>query len=108
MRTGYGSTPMLRNLLEKSDRKLVSVDNNIEWINLMKENCPPNDKHSYVYTTNWCGTIIELAKKKWSVVFIDQNPWEARAISLYAFKDLAEYVIVHDVDYFPKHLIFGH
>lgn len=105
--TGFGSTPMLLKLIEGTGRKLISVDHNQEWINKMKTVCPPSENHQYIFTSNWCGTINELAKRKWSVVFIDQNPWEARAISLYAFKDLAEYTIVHDVDYFPKHCVFG-
>ena len=105
--TGFGSTPMLLKLLEGTGRKLVSVDHNQEWIDKMKSVCPPSENHQYLFTSNWCGTIIELAKRSWSIVFIDQNPWEARAISLYAFKDIAEYTVVHDVDYFPKHRIFG-
>ncbi len=105
--TGFGSTPLLRELLNNSGRKLISVDHNQEWINKMKEICPPNEFHEYIYTDNWCGTIMELTKYKFDVVFIDQNPWEARAIALYAFKDLVDYTIVHDVDYFPRHKIFG-
>lgn len=105
--TGFGSTPMLRELLENSGRKLISVDHNLEWINKMKESCPENEYHKYIHTSNWCSTIINLSTQKWGIVFIDQNPWEARSISLYALRNASDYVIVHDVDYFPKHKIFG-
>ena len=105
--TGFGSTGMLCELLKNTGRKLVSVDNNKEWLNKMKQLYKPNKSHEYIYTSNWCGTIMELTERKWSVVFIDQNPWEARAIALFAFKDTADYVIVHDVDYFPKNGVFG-
>lgn len=105
---GFGSTPLLKEIAKSQNRKLVSVDNNLEWINKMKETCPEDSLHTYIYTNNWCGTISDLAKRSnWSIVFIDQHPWEARAISLYAFREISDYVIVHDVDYFPKITAFG-
>ena len=104
---GFGSTPLILETIKNTNRKLVSVDNNLEWINKMKTYCPENDNHTYIFTDNWQKTISNLTNQKWSIVFIDQNPWEARAMSLYAFKNIADYVIVHDVDYFPKRNIFG-
>jgi hypothetical protein len=40
-------------------------------------------------------------------VFIDQSPWEARTLSLEMFKEISEYVLVHDCDYFPHNNIWG-
>lgn len=104
--TGLGSTSVATKYIN-DDRFLVSVDNNIEWIEKMKQDYPESNNHKYVYTTNWNETINTLTTINWSIVFIDQSPWEARVLAYSAFKNIADYVIIHDVDYFPKRGIFG-
>jgi hypothetical protein len=47
-------------------------------------------------------TIDFLAQKEWSVVFIDQDPNEARKYALDKFLDKSEYIVMHDSDYFPE------
>jgi hypothetical protein len=104
---GEVSTELLRRYIS-DDRKLVSIDNDEDWIKSMKDQYPPKKNHIYMYTDDWKEKIAEMAnKQKWSIVFIDQSPWEARMDAMNAFKDIADYVIVHDVDYFPKNNMFG-
>jgi hypothetical protein len=106
--TGHNSTGLIRNLIEGTNRKLVSYENNREWYNKMKEIYPENKNHQYVFIEgDWESAISVLPKFDWSIVFIDQSPWDARRLTMEHFKDTAEYVLIHDVDYFNKNNIFG-
>jgi hypothetical protein len=109
--TGHNSTGLIRSLIEGSDRKLISYENNYDWYTLMKKTYPENKNHQYIYIdetkTNWESVISVLPKLNFSVVFIDQSPWDARRITMEHFRDTSEYVLIHDVDYFPNNGIFG-
>lgn len=103
--TGFGSMDIISKY--RDNRRVISVDNNKEWIEKTKEKYPETENHKYIYTDNWNEIIYKLADHKWSVVFIDQSPWEARVLSYCALKDTADYIIIHDVDYFPERGVFG-
>lgn len=123
---GDGSTGLLHEICKKSGRELISIDDNLEWLNKYK-NRYLNDgynqdntgwhkfyfvpgKYNDLDAKHWV-TFFEqapfLKDKKYSVCFIDQSPWMARYITLQLFKDKTEYIIVHDCDYFPHTGIFG-
>ena len=71
---------------------------------------PPNDNHIYYYVEDWNKFINELYidyNNPYSIVFIDSSPWESRIQAYNHFKNSAEYILIHDVDYFPNNNIFG-
>lgn len=107
--TGNNSTGLIRDCIQNTNRKLISVESNIEWLNKMKSEYPENENHSYIFVNenDWEDYINNIEKTDYSVVFIDQAPWIARKWTLDKFKNDAEYVIIHDVDYFPVNNIFG-
>ena len=112
---GYGSTPLIRTLIDGTNRKLVSVDSNIEWLNKMKESIPESENHQYLLHSNfkndydWSSFLNEnpIFKEQYDLVFIDQAPWAGREKSLYFFKDKVDYIIIHDADYFATNKKFG-
>lgn len=118
---GNGSTPMLHELCAKYTRELVTADDNPDWLNRFKPNYA-TDWHKFVtipkpstginpdtYDVHWAYfySIIADLHEDWSLVFIDNAPWSARHRALGVFRDRADYVMVHDVDYFPDHGVFG-
>lgn len=106
--TGHGSTGFILDLIKDSpDRKLVSLENDPNWFNRMFHKYPPSKTHEYILVKDWRDALKRLDKNAFDVVFIDQSPWVARVWTLDYFKDSAEYVIIHDVDYFPKNCMFG-
>ena len=105
--TGLGSAKIIDDNIKDSKRRVISVDNNLKWINKVKQEYPETDYRKYIYTENWEEILEKLKNHNWSVVFIDQAPWEARIQSYNALKDKAEYVIIHDVDYFPRNNLLG-
>lgn len=105
--TGHGSTGFILDLIRGTDRKLLSLENDRKWYHKMVELYPPDDQHTYILVKDWKEELLKLDKSGYSVVFIDQSPWEARHWTMDYFLDTAEYIIIHDIDYFPKHELFG-
>lgn len=105
--SGKNSTGMLRELLQGSGRRLVTYENSMQWLDEMRAAYPENELHTYVPVDDWQATLSSIPKDAYSVVFVDQAPWEARVWTLRHFKDHADYIVLHDSDYFPKNNIFG-
>lgn len=105
--SGHGSTGFILDLIRGTNRKFVSLENDRKWYNKMITVYPESENHKYIYVRDWKEELSKLDKNGYSVVFIDQSPWEARLWTMEYFLDSAEYLIIHDIDYFPKHEMFG-
>jgi hypothetical protein len=105
--TGHGSTGFILDIIKDTNKKLISLENNLVWFNQMKTLYPPSNNHQYIFVEDWEQTINSLNKNAYSIVFIDQSPWIARKWTLDYFKDSADYIILHDADYFPTNNLFG-
>lgn len=105
--SGLGSTSILHDFCTKNEIQLITLDNNKEWLNKMSTIYEKNNFHRYEFVFNWELQLEEYADSHFSLVFIDQAPWEARTISMYMFRETSEYIILHDCDYFPNNNIFG-
>jgi hypothetical protein len=91
--TGYFSTLLLHWLAHIYKRSVYSYENNPYWY---KRALNRNSKyHKIFFVNNW----DELpADKHWGVVFIDHSPGERRATEIKRFKDLADYIVIHDTE----------
>jgi len=92
---GHFSTPQLHYLCAGMNRKLVSVEQAKDW----------NDEFAGTFATSlhsfaqgeYMEVLPALAKRKWSVVFIDNSPGgKGRSDVFELFIDGAEFVVVHD------------
>lgn len=104
---GDGSTGLILDAIKGTERKLISYENDRQWFEKMTSLYPPSEQHSYVFVADWDEIIPDLPTDDVSVVFIDSSPWQSRVDLMRYFKNDAEYIIIHDVDYFPKNLMFG-
>ena len=106
--TGLYSTPVLRKILKNTDKTLITFESDPEWLTQVQQRYPATSQHQYIFVQDW-KTFLELYKPPPQVglVFVDQSPWEARIWTINTLKDVADYVVVHDVDYFPKNGLFG-
>lgn len=106
--SGYGSTPLLHARSKNENRLLVTADHDAAWLDRFRAQME-SPLHRFVQVSDWT-TELAAAKwddERWSVVFVDQGDWEARANTVRRFKDVAELIVVHDCDYFPEHGLFG-
>ena len=112
---GLGSTLLIKKLIQGTDRKLVSLESNEEWLNkfLYLENeshqlhkVPATNDDTLENATIWVDTIKSL-DKNFEVVFIDSSPWLSRKVVYDYFKGSSTYLVIHDFDYFPNNDIIG-
>lgn len=119
---GHGSTDILHEICKKTNRTLISIDDNLEWLNTFKEKYK-NDGysednsgwHKFFFVpgninnsdpSHWITFLdtCELLKNMdFDLCFVDQSPGLARTITIMRFKDRARYIILHDCDMFVAH-----
>jgi len=102
--SGDYSTPLIHELTE--GRKVLTVDDSLEWLNkyigLQTENhkfiCVEDRRFQEFYDND---------DEQWNVVFIDNGAWSARVKAIIKYKDVADYIILHDCDYMAGHGLLG-
>ena len=116
---GNSSTILIKELIKNTDRKLVSLESNKEWLDKYMNLEDNNHKLFFIDagnddTDNTAKTWINFIENNdyiknlnLEVCFIDQSPWTARTYTLNYFKNKCKMLIVHDVDYFPGHGKWG-
>ena len=109
---GDGSTGFILDLIKGTNRKLVSLENNEGWYDKMLTIYPPSKNHIYEFYTEYerdLQNIFDKYPQQFSIAFIDSSPWMSRvnAMNYYRNTKKCNYIMVHDVDYFPKSKIFG-
>ena len=106
---GHGSTGFILELIKNTGRKLTSVENNKGWFDEIRGQYPESEQHEYVFVQDddWNATITSFDPSKYCLVFIYQSPWDARTLTMNHFKNDSDYIMIHDVDYFPVNNIFG-
>lgn len=113
--TGGKSSEIFQNFLNKNpDYKLISFEHDFSWVEKYRQSFPEGDNFRIVHVPtveDWNQSIaFELSKvgpNNIALAFIDSSPWESRSTALSLLKDEAQIVLVHDVDYFPHHDLFG-
>ena len=97
---GIFSTPLLHNMCKVMGRKLVSYDNDKNWVDMHSRFI--KDDHEVYFVDNWDDAKID--DTQWSVVLVDHGPSERRAVDTLRLKDNADYIALHDSDgRFEKH-----
>lgn len=104
---GYGTTPIFAKFCKENNIKLITMDNNIEWLNKIKGVFPADEFHEYEHVYNWEFQIDDKEDMDFSLVFVDQSPWSARDYSIRKLLNKSDFMMLHDSDYFPNNNIIG-
>ena len=111
---GNTSTDLIKTVIKGTNRKLISLESNLEWFNKFKHLEDENHKLFFVDAGNddcdstgkfWIDFINShdlITNMDFDVCFIDQSPWTARTYALNHYINKIKWIIVHDVDYFPN------
>lgn len=112
--TGGRSSEIFANHVAKSSlARYVALESNDSYLREHKE------KHSSDRTelvridasNSWFKAISDILKKQTSeqigLVFLDSSPWESRTLALSLLAEKADFIMVHDVDYFPREGAWG-
>lgn len=104
--SGYYSTPLINEMLRGKNIFCLTIDHDRKWLDKFTS-------LAYKYHSFQCYTESELRKfwsednTAWGLVFIDYGSWKIRRDAVRRYLDVAEYIIVHDVDYFASNKYFG-
>ena len=113
---GDGSTTMIKEQIKNTNRKLVSLESNLEWLNKYTHLADSfhelyhvdADNNDTIETGNkWVEFIKEKNLNDFEIVFIDSSPWLSRKCCFDYFLNRSKIIIIHDFDYFPCNNIIG-
>jgi len=113
---GDGSTIMIKSLLTNTDRKLISLESNLNWLNKYKYLTDSFHELYHIDTGNddtietgndWVNFIKQKKLNDFEIVFLDSSPWLSRKCCFDYYLNKAKIIIIHDFDYFPNNNIIG-
>jgi hypothetical protein len=108
---GFGSTELIHRYCKKHNRNVYTLESDLNW--MVKLNQYKDKNHEFTYVNDWKSAIEKVANIEWGLVFIDQGPcsvmgsWLARTLSFKTFREKADYLVLHDCDYFPENDLLG-
>lgn len=82
---GYGSTPSIREYCDKTGRRFVSLENNLEWVKNFPKSQYVSPDYSEAKLFMPCGLL-----------FVDNSPGELRKEMLRDYSHSADVLVVHD------------
>ena len=101
---GDFSTPLIHE--ETKSNCVITIDDSKEWATKFKG--LQTDWHKFkVLSVDGIKEFYKNDDTEWGLVFIDNNTWELRSDVIYKYKDIADYIILHDCNYYPENNIFG-
>jgi len=102
---GYFSSLLLHYMNTKLNHTIISMETDATWITNVLEQITPLPSHEFWLIEDWFVFLEEdkgdLQQQHWDVVFVDQAPWDARHVTIEKFKNIADYIVVHDSDMHP-------
>ena len=95
MGCGFVSTVALHQMCSLTDRIVVSLDGNREWLDKFRELTTKWHSFYLVVNNNWEECKI-IDGRYWSVVYVDHAPGERRRFDIERLMNNAEFIVVHD------------
>lgn len=103
---GMGSTYLLHEMAHRIGFRLFTVESDLEWYGKFR-NSMQDSKHAWLYSSDvermeLDGDTLEaldmMDGASPDIVFIDQGSWASRQASINHWRDVAQFLIVHDAD----------
>jgi len=102
---GYSTIP-INQISKERGIKCLTIESDKKW--LQRYSRLANEFHKFKYYTEiGSKQFYEQDKTEWGLVFIDSSSWEDRVLAVKKYSKTADYIILHDCDYFPNNKIFG-
>lgn len=121
---GVGSTALLHEICKKDHRLLVSVEDDLAWLDKYRQKYlhdgyetdnsgwhkfyyipRPKNSASYEKAEHWIQFLENfelLQTTQFELCFVDQAPWQARTETVLRLKEKVKYIILHDCDFFAE------
>ena len=93
-------------LIHNHGGKIITIDDDEQWIKRYVH-LKTADHKFFLFDKVQIYKFYEKEEEDWGLVFIDNGTWEARNGAVKKYKDVADYLILHDCDYYPTMSTFG-
>ncbi len=99
---GDGSASVFRGFLIDNPNLFVwAYETSQDWADqMMRDYSHP--RYSFTKLDNWAQYVRISYEGNIDLVFVDQEPWDARIAIIDAVKSYAKVIVLHDYDYFNK------
>jgi hypothetical protein len=107
---------MIKTLIKNTNRKLVSLESNLDWLNKYKHLADSSHELYHIDVGNddnietgnkWVEFIDKKKLNDFEIVFLDSSPWSSRKCCFDYYLNKIKIIIIHDFDYFPNNNIIG-
>lgn len=95
---GWYSTPILHEIAKVQKRKLITFDNNPDWLNQFKE---LESEYHQLVTLGWWGDMPLL--DHYGLVFVDQGQPAEREYTIRRMFDRVDVFVMHDTEEGPAY-----
>lgn len=96
---GNFSTPLIHNTVS-GRAKILTIDDNRGW--LYKFRHMESASHDFKYINNKdIQEFYDNDTEPWELVFVDNGSWDARIAAIKKYKDIADYMVIHDCTILP-------
>lgn len=124
---GYNSTPLLHEICKATNRTLISIEDDWEWIKRFIDECEGDGYekdnsgwHKFYYVPGKLNIENDIAAAHWikfldqfslletmsfDLAFVDQSPGEARTETINRIKDKVKFIILHDCDCYASNYL---
>jgi len=113
---GDGSTKMIKEQIQNTNRRLISLESNLDWLNKYTHLADSTHELYHIEAGNdnnietgnkWVEFIEKNKLNDFEIVFLDSSPWLSRKCCFDYYLDKIKIIIIHDFDYFAKNNIIG-
>lgn len=98
---GWNSTAIMHTICQNQDRKLISIDDSVEWINKFLSYKNQNHDMWLVKEKELLEKRYDFFNEKFAIAFIDGKP-EYRQKLIELLKGNVDYFVVHDTEEIVK------
>ena len=94
---GIWSTEQIHDALKNRGVKFLTIEANPKWLN--KYLHLKTELHDLRHVDDMdMPAFYEQDSVEWGMVFIDNSTWSARKLAIQKYKDVADYIVLHDCD----------
>jgi hypothetical protein len=104
--SGDYSTKLIHDIVGGVNGKIITIDTDSNWLNRYMD--LKNDNHDLIhYDIDKLHEFFDNDTNDWGLVFVDSGTWDSRVMAMEKYAKTADYIILHDCDYFPNYNIIG-
>tara|TARA_R110000824_G_scaffold218435_4_gene405093 strand:+ start:2716 stop:3306 length:591 start_codon:yes stop_codon:yes gene_type:complete len=104
---GEGSTEMISYYSKLKSLKSLSIEKDKSWMDKYTHLATDLQTFKHIEDFDEWFEFYSNIDVEWGLVFVDQGDWMSREKAVRYYKDDADYIVLHDCDYFATNNLLG-